>query len=169
MPPFWNVGNQALGCYARFSWVSGRIFRKRLNWCAASMDVDDIRDIRNLLGKNWWTRLREPLLRVVLPLEYYQVWNWQSGAYQWDDLGFRAYCRDLSLYPNIPTNDRRQRLSQFLFYFEVGKSWNMKTRKACKFARGLLERSTLGCQQRLPFKATSRCGKSSDETRTSQV
>jgi hypothetical protein len=52
-------------CYARFSWVSGRIFRKRLNWCAASMGVDDIRDIRNLLGQNWWTRLREPLLRVA--------------------------------------------------------------------------------------------------------
>jgi hypothetical protein len=168
MPPFWNVGNQAL-VLCKVLMGQRPDLSETIELVRSQHGLDDIRDIRNLLGKNWWTRLREPLLRVVLPLEYYQVWNWQSGAYQWDDLGFRAYCRDLSLYPNIPTNDRRQRLSQFLFYFEVGKSWNMKTRKACKFARGLLERSTLGCQQRLPFKATRRCGKSSDETRTSQV
>lgn len=136
-------------CYSRFSWVSNRIFRKRLSWCATSMGVEDIRDIRDLLGQNWWARLREPLLRVVLPVKYYQVWDGHSGSYGWDDLGFRAYCGDLSLYLNVPTEERRQRLSQFLFYFEVGKTWGMKPRGACKFGRRLVERAGLGYQRAL--------------------
>jgi hypothetical protein len=79
-------------------------------------------DTTRLLGRDWWFRLREPLLRVVLPLEYYQLWDCRSQSYQWDDVGFRAYCEDLNRYPGVPTNYRRERLSQFLFHAEVGKS-----------------------------------------------
>ncbi len=143
-------------CYSKFSWVSGRIFRKRLSWCVTSLGVADIRDIKSLLGRDWWMRLREPLLHVVLPVQYYQVWSRDSGGYVWDDIGFRAFCCDLGCYPNIPTDERRQRLSQFLFYFELGKMWDMKPGKACKFARHLLwrhqvERNGLGCQMLLSF------------------
>jgi hypothetical protein len=138
-------------CYSKFSWVSSRIFRKRLSWCAVSLGVEDCGDIANLLGREWWARLREPLLRVVLPVHHYQVWDRQSGAYVWDDIGFRAYCRDLGLYPTVPTDERRQRLSQFLFYFELGKSWNMDPRKACRFARRFLERTELSHQALLDF------------------
>ncbi len=60
-------------CYARFSWVSGRIFRKRLAWCTWALGVSDCQDIGDLLGRSWWSRLRVPLLAVVLPPEYYQV------------------------------------------------------------------------------------------------
>ena len=133
-------------CYTKFSWVSGRIFRKRLSWCATSLGVGDVREIGNLLGRNWWMRPRSSLSRVVLPLEYYQVWNREAGAYCWDDIGFRAYCHDLSFYRNIPSNERRQRFSQFVFYFEVGRSWNMNPSRACRFARHHLERTGLGNQ-----------------------
>jgi hypothetical protein len=133
-------------CYSKFSWVSSRVFRKRLGWCAMSLGVDNCRDIASLLGRDWWARLREPLLGVVLPVPYYQLWDWKSGCYVWDDVGFRAYCRDLVRYRNVPTDERRQRLSQFLFYFEVGKSWKMDPRRACQFARRLLERAGLGHQ-----------------------
>jgi hypothetical protein len=133
-------------CYSKFSWVSGRIFRKRLSWCATSLGVGDIHDIGNLLGRNWWMQLREPLSRVVLPVSYYQVRDGRLGTYSWDAVGWRAYCNDLSLYPNIPTDERRQRFSQFVFYFEVARSWNMDSRRACQFARRLVERTGLGRQ-----------------------
>jgi len=137
--------------FHRFSWANGRIFRMRLMWCAKASGVEDVRDIRGLLGQNWWFRLRKPLLRVVLPDEYYQVWDWNSKAYRWDELGIRAYCKDLRAYPHIPTNDRRQRLSQFLFHFEVGKSWGMSGKRARKYARRQLERVRIGHQRMLPF------------------
>jgi len=110
-------------CYSRFSWVSSRIFRKRLTWYAKQVDLEDVGTIRRLLGEDWWFRLREPLLRVVLPEQCYQVWNRELGSYVWDEFGFQAYCEDLSRYPHVPTEYRKQRLSWFLFYMEVGKSW----------------------------------------------
>jgi len=137
-------------CNARFSWVISRIFRKRLMWYAKEIGLEDVVEIRRLLSDDWWFRLRKPLLRVVLPDEYYQVWDWNSKSYQWDDLGFRAYCADLNLYPHIPTVYRRQRLSQFLFHFEVGKSWGMDRKRACAYARRQLERAGMGYQRLLP-------------------
>jgi hypothetical protein len=139
-------------CYPKFSWVSSRIFRRRLTWYAIEVGLEDVTDIGRLLGRDWWFRLREPLLRVVLPLEYYQVWDCRSQSYQWDDVGFRAYCEDLNRYPGVPTNYRRERLSQFLFHAEVGKSWGMKASRAFAYARRKLERSGLGHQCLLPFK-----------------
>jgi hypothetical protein len=133
--------------YHRFSWVSSRIFRSRLSWYAKECGLEDVREVRRLLGDDWWSRLREPLLRVVLPEEYYQVWDWRSQSYQWDELGFRAYCEDLNRYPGVPTNYRRERLSQFLFHAEVGRSWGMKSKRAYAYARRKLERTGLGCQR----------------------
>lgn len=103
--------------------MSSRIFRKRLTWYAKQVDLEDVGTIRRLLGEDWWFRLREPLLRVVLPEQCYQVWNRELGSYVWDEFGFQAYCEDLSRYPHVPTEYRKQRLSWFLFYMEVGKSW----------------------------------------------
>jgi hypothetical protein len=137
--------------FHRFSWSNSRIFRRRLMWYAKASGVEDVRDIGRLLGENWWSRLREPLLRVVLPEEYYQVWDWNSKSYQWDELGIRAYCEDLRGYPHISTNDGRQRLSQFWFHFEVGKSWGMSGRRARKYARRQLERAGMGYERMLPL------------------
>ena len=61
----------------------------------------------------------------------------------WD---FRRIAEDLKGYPHIPTNDRRQRFSQFWFHFEVGKSWGMKPNRAARYARRLLERAEERCQ-----------------------
>jgi hypothetical protein len=142
-------------CYARFSWVSNRIFRKRLTWYAKEAGLEDVTDIRRLLGEDWWFCLREPLLRVVMPEEYYQVWDRDSETYRWDELGFRARCEDLCRYPHVPTDYRRERLSRFLFYMEVAKSWGMDAKRARVFARRQLERLGMGYQRLLPFAGLS--------------
>ena len=148
LSPFRNVGNKTvvlpeilLGQQSNFS-SEARVVCKEVN-------LVDVTDIGRLLGRDWWFRLREPLLHVVLPLEYYQVWNCCSQSYQWDDVGFRAYCEDLSRYPSVPSNYRRERLSQFLLHAKVGKSWGMKNRRAFAYARRKLERSGLGHQRLL--------------------
>jgi len=137
--------------YHRFSWVSSRIFRKRLAWYSREAGLEDVTDTRKLLGENWWLRLGQPLLRVVLPEEYYQVLDWDSKTYRWDDLGFRARCEDLNRYRDVPTNYRRERLSRFLFYAEVGKSWGMDAKRARAYARRQLERVGMGYQRLLRF------------------
>lgn len=141
-------------CYPKFSWVSSRIFRRRLTWYAREVGLEDVTDIQRLLGRDWWFRLREPLLWVVLPERYYQVWDCRSKSYRWDDLGFRAYCQDLSRYPHVPTNYRKGRLARFSFHFEVGKSWGMDPKKAAAYARRKLDRAGDGAQPLLPFVET---------------
>ncbi len=144
-------------CYSKFSWMSSRIFRQRLSWYARESGLEDVSDARRLLGENWWVRLAPALLRVVLPEKYYQVWDWSAQSYRWDDLGFRAYCEDLSRYPHVPTNYRRERLSRFLLYFEVGKAWGMKPKRAAVYARRQLERAGDGRQRLLPFAESAPC------------
>ena len=95
-------------------------------WCAKASGVEDCRDIGRLLGENWWFRLREPLLRVVLPDEYYQVRDRNSQSYQWDDLGIRAYCEDLRGYPHIRTIERRQRYGKELGDMRNGSSSDLE-------------------------------------------
>ena len=136
-------------CYPKFSWVSSRMFRRRLTWYAREVGLEDVTEIRGLLGPDWWFRLRDPLLRVVLPLKYYQVWDCCSQSYRWDEIGFRAYCEDVSRYPGVPTDYRRERLSQFLLHAEVAKSWGMRPSRAFAYARRKLERSGLGYQHLL--------------------
>jgi hypothetical protein len=70
-------------CYPKFSWVSSRIFRRRLTWYAREVGLEDVRDIRGVLGPDWWFRLRDSLMRVVLPMKYYQVWDCCSQSYRW--------------------------------------------------------------------------------------
>ena len=80
-------------CYPKFSWVRSRIFRRRLTWYAREVGLEDVTDIRGLLGPDWWFRLRDPLLRVVLPLNYYQVWDCCSKSYRWTTSGFAPIVR----------------------------------------------------------------------------
>jgi len=138
-------------CSQKFSWVSSRVFRRRLSWYAREVGLEDVTEIGRLLGRDWWFRLRGPLLRVVLPLEYYQLWDFGSQSYRWDDIGFRAYCEDLNRYPGVPSDYRRERLSQFLFHSEVGKSWGMKRSRAFAYARRMVERCGLGYQRAFPL------------------
>jgi hypothetical protein len=137
-------------CCPKFCWVSSRVFRRRLSWYAREVGLEDVTEIGRLLRRDWWFRLREPLLRVVLPLEYYQMWDCGSQSYRWDDIGFCAYCEDLNRYPGVPSDYRRERLSQFLFHAEVGKSWGMKRGQAFAYARRMLERCGLGYQRAFP-------------------
>jgi hypothetical protein len=137
--------------FHRFSWVSGRIFRRRLAWYAKEAGLEDVTDTRKLLGENWWLRIGQSLLRVVLPVEYYQVWDCNTKTYRWDDLGLRARCEDLNRYPHIPTDYRRERLSRFLFYVEDAKSWGMDAKRARAYARRQLERFGMGYQRTLPL------------------
>jgi hypothetical protein len=90
-------------------------------------------------------------MHVLLPVNYYQVWDPESQVYRWDDLGFRAYCADLSRYPSAPTNYLRQRLSQFLFHADVARSWGMDGKCAFDYARRKLEAAGLGYQQLIQF------------------
>ena len=142
-------------CYARFSWVRSRIFRKRLTWYARQSGLEDVGTIPRLLGEDWWFQLRESLLHVVLPEQCYQVWDRQTESYKWDELGFRAYCEDLSHYAHVPTEYRKRRLSWFLFYVEVGKSWGMDAKSARVFARRQLERFGMGYQPLLGLGLTT--------------
>ena len=140
--------------FHRFSWASNRIFRQRLRWYAKEAGLDDVTDTRRLLGENWWLRIGQALLRVVLPEKYYQVWDWKTKSYQWDDRGLRAYCENLNTYPDVPTVYRKERLSRFLFYVEDAKSWGMKGKAARNYARRQLERVGMGYQCLLPLADT---------------
>jgi hypothetical protein len=143
--------------YHRFSWASSRIFRQRLRWYARESELGDVTEIRNLLGENWWLRIGPALRRVILPENYYQVWDATEKKYRWDARGLRAYQLDHILYGNVPTDYRRQRLSRFLFFVEVGKSWGMDPKRARMYARRHLERSGMGFQRLLSLEGiTSR-------------
>ena len=143
-------GRKRFVCH-RFSWASNRIFRQRLRWYAKEAGLEDVTDTRKLFGENWWSRLGQPLLNVILPEEYYQVWDWKTKTYQWDELGWRAYSQDLSRYAQVASLCRKERLSRFLFYIEDAKSLGMSAKRARAYARRRLERFGLGFQRLLPF------------------
>jgi hypothetical protein len=137
--------------FHRFSWASNRIFRQRFRWCAKEMGLEDVTEPRKLLGENWWLRIGNALLSVVLPEHYYKIWDWDTQTYLWDERGWRVYRNDLNRYPAVPTIYRKERLSRFLFYVEIGKSWGMTPENARAHARRQLERHGLGNQSVLPF------------------
>ena len=54
-------------------------------------------------------------------------------------------------YADVPTEYRKPRLSWFLFYMKVGKSWRMTSKRARTYERRLLKRSGIGYQDLLEF------------------
>ena len=110
---FGTVGTKRW-CYSRFSWVNSRIFWKRLRWYAKQVGLEDVETIRRLLGEDWWFRLRESLLDVVLPQQYYQVWDRELERTSGMSLGFGAYIEGSELV--IPgANQYRRRAFVVVF------------------------------------------------------
>ena len=127
--------------YSQFEWVSNRIIRKRKAWLAATAGLKDFDGFRALYGPMWWFVIGEALMKVILPIEYYQVQN--NGIHQWDELGWVAYQEDLGRYAELESDDARHRQSLFEFYFEEGKIFGFTSGRAATYAMnriGLLER-----------------------------
>ncbi len=134
----------------RFSWASSRLFRQRLSWYAKDSGIEDVTDFSRLMGRNGWLKLGEPLLNVILPVEYYQVWDWQTGAFRWDDRGWRAYCGDLEKFPNCSSDDERVRQSRLAFYKADGEAMGYDKVRALRYWERKLSRE-FGVQRPLPF------------------
>ena len=79
--------------HSQFDWVSNRIIRKRKMWLAATAGVDGFEGFRALYGPRWSFVIGEALMKVILPVEFYQVKK--VDRYEWDDLGWFVYQEDL--------------------------------------------------------------------------
>ena len=106
--------------HSQFEWVANRIMRRRKAWLASTAGLKDAEGFKALYGPFWWFVIGEALVKVILPIEYYQARN--NGGFEWDDLGWFAYQADLGRYADLPTDDDRRRQSLFEFYCEEGKS-----------------------------------------------
>lgn len=71
-------------------------------------------------------------MKVILPIEYYQVQN--NGVYEWDELGWFAYQEDLGRFPDLESDDARRRQSLFEFYCEEGRAFGYTPGKAATYA-----------------------------------
>jgi hypothetical protein len=134
----------------RFSWTSSRVFRQRLSWYARDSGIEDVTDFSRLMGRNGWLKLGEPLLNVIMPVEYYQVWDWNACAYRWDERGWRAYCADLEKFPECSTDEERVRRSRLEFYIADGEACGYDAMRALRYAEKRLRRE-FGEQRPLPF------------------
>ena len=135
--------------FHRFSWVSSRLWRRRLSWYAEDFGIGDVTETARLLGRDGWRAIIPALLKVVLPETFYQSWDAVARCYRWDERGWRAYCEDLGHYSRLRSDERKVRLSRFRFYVAVGLSWGMKDARARKFAARKLEEGGLGNQRHL--------------------
>jgi hypothetical protein len=127
--------------YSQFDWVSSRVMRKRKAWLAATAGLNGVEGCRALYGPRWWFVIGEALMKVILPIEYYQAQN--NGIYEWDDLGWFAYQEDLGRYPDLESESARRRQSLFEFYCEEGKVFGYSPGQAATYAMnrlGFLER-----------------------------
>jgi len=127
--------------YSQFDWVSNRIMRKRKAWLAHTAALRDAEGFRSLYGPLWWFLIGEALMKVVLPIEYYQVQK--NGVYEWDDLGRFAYQEDLGRYADLASDEARHRQSIFDFYSVEGAVFGFSPGKAARYAMnrlGYLER-----------------------------
>jgi hypothetical protein len=118
--------------YSRFDWVSNRILRKRKAWLAATAGLKDAEGFRALYGPLWWFTIGEALMKVILPIEYYQVQN--RGSYEWDDLGWLAYQRDLGKYADLSSDAARRRQSLLDFYCAEGQAFGFTPGRAMTYA-----------------------------------
>jgi hypothetical protein len=128
--------------YSQFDWVSNRIMRKRKAWLASTAGLTDAEGFRALYGPFWWFVIGEALMKVILPIGYYQVQK--NGVYEWDELGWFAYQEDLGRYADLASDDARRRQSLLEFYCEEGKAFGYPPGRAATYAMnriGYLERN----------------------------
>jgi hypothetical protein len=104
--------------YARFDWVSNRIMRRRKAWLAKIDGLTEEGGFEGLFTNRWWFVIGEALMKVILPIECYQIRR--NGAYEWDDLGWLAYQRDLDGYSDLESVEDRRRQSWFDFFCAEG-------------------------------------------------
>jgi hypothetical protein len=127
--------------YARFDWVSNRIMRRRKAWLATTAGLSDLEGFKALYGNRWWFVIGEALLKVILPVEYYQLLR--DGVFQWDDVGWFAYQEDLGRYADLGSDDARRRQSVFDFFLVEGVAFGYSPAQAARYAMnrmGYLER-----------------------------
>lgn len=120
--------------HGRFDWVSSRIMRKRKQWLAETADIPGVEGFQSLYGSRWWFVIGESLMKVILPIEYYQIGK--EGAYEWDDIGRFAYQQDLGRYADLTSDDARRRQSLFDFYSCEGVVFGMGPAQAAQYAMG---------------------------------
>jgi hypothetical protein len=127
--------------HSGFDWVANRIMRKRKAWLAATADLNDIVAFTGLYGPRWWLMIGDALMKVIMPVEYYQIQR--NGSYEWDDIGWFAYQRDLGRYTDLVSDEARRRQSLFDFYCAEGAVFHMSPSQAARYAMnriGYLER-----------------------------
>jgi hypothetical protein len=128
--------------YSQFEWVSNRIMRRRKAWLAATADLRGVEGFKALYGPRWWFVIGEALMRVILPIESYQVKV--GDRHEWDNLGWFAYQADLGRYPDLASDDARRRQSLFDFYSAEGAGFGFSPGQAARYAMnrvGYLERN----------------------------
>jgi hypothetical protein len=100
--------------YSRFDWVSARLVRKKKAWLAWAHGFADENAFGGSYGDRWWFRLGEPLMRVILPEDWYQIQR--NGGLQWDDVGQEAYQNDLERFSDLDSVESRRRQSRLDFF-----------------------------------------------------
>ncbi|HMJ90399.1 MAG TPA: hypothetical protein VK530_11310 [Candidatus Acidoferrum sp.] len=120
--------------HARFDWASSRIMRRRKQWLAETAQLVDTDGFRGLYGNQWWFVIGDALMKVILPIQFYQIEK--RGKYEWDDLGWFAYQADLGRYPDLISDDARRRRSLFDFYCVEGAAFDMAPGQAARYAMG---------------------------------
>jgi hypothetical protein len=126
---------------SRFDWVTNRMMRKRKAWLATNGGLKGEEGFKALYGPYWWLAIGEALMKLILPVEYYQVRN--NGVREWDDVGWFAYQSDLGRYPDLPSDEARHRQSLFDFYCAEGKALELEPGQTARYAMnriGYLER-----------------------------
>jgi len=67
--------------------------RRRKAWLATTTALADLEGFKALYGNRWWFSIGDALVKVILPVRYYQVLR--DRVYEWDDLGCLSYQEDL--------------------------------------------------------------------------
>jgi hypothetical protein len=136
--------------HSDFDWVTNRIMRKRKEWLAKTAGLKDAEGFSALYGPRWWLVIGEALMKVVLPIEYYQIKR--DNVHEWDELGWFAYQADLGRYGELCSDDARRRQSLFEFYSAEGKVFGFTPGRAATYAMnriGYLEREGRELDQQL--------------------
>ena len=127
--------------HSQFDWVTNRIMRKRKAWLAANGGLKNEEGFKALYGPYWWLAIGEALMKLILPVEYYQLRK--NGVPEWDDVGWFAYQRDLGRYPDLRSDEARHRQSLFDFYCAEGKALGLEPGRAARYAM-----NRIGCRTR---------------------
>jgi hypothetical protein len=120
--------------HGRFDWVSSRILRRRKQWLADTHELAGPEKFQALYGPRWWFVIGDALMKIILPIAYYQIHN--NGVLEWDDIGWFAYQQDLGRYADLDSDEARRRQSLFDFYCVEGAAFDMSPGQAARYAMG---------------------------------